>query len=102
MRCSRPLRDSAMCWSRSSRRAATLVLALIAASCSGRQVPKEELVRTGDEYLAQQKYREAIIQYRNAIAQDGRYGIARAKLARAYAMVSNREGALREYVRAAD
>jgi Tfp pilus assembly protein PilF len=45
---------------------------------------------------------EAIVEYRNAIQQDGRYGDARLKLAEAYEKVGNVNQASREYIRAAD
>src|SRR4029079_10687170 len=51
---------------------------------------------------AEKKYADAIIQYRNAVAQDARYGEARLKLGIAYESSGDARNALREYVRAAD
>jgi tetratricopeptide (TPR) repeat protein len=52
--------------------------------------------------MAQQKYAEAIVEYRNAVAQDGSDGMVRLKLGDAFAKAGNYAGALSEYVRAAD
>ena len=45
---------------------------------------KREYLASGDQLISQKKTREAIVQYRNAIAQDPRFGEARYKLAEAY------------------
>jgi putative PEP-CTERM system TPR-repeat lipoprotein len=77
--------------------------AVAAAGCSkDPNVAKREFVQSGDSYVAQQKYAEAIIQYRNAVQQDARFGEARLKLADAYAHTGDVVNAAREYVRAAD
>jgi tetratricopeptide (TPR) repeat protein len=52
--------------------------------------------------MAAGKLREAVIEFRNAIQQDPRFGRARFQLAEAYAATGNPSGALQEYVRAAD
>jgi putative PEP-CTERM system TPR-repeat lipoprotein len=77
--------------------------AVASAGCSkDPNIAKREFVQSGDTYVAQQKYAEAIIQYRNAVQQDPRFGEARLKLAEAYAHTGNVVNAAREYVRAAD
>src|SRR6266542_4422788 len=82
------------------------VLMLVIASVFGcskePEVAKRQYVESGDRYTAAKKYPEAIIQYRNAIAQDPRYGEARYKLAEVLASAGDPAGAYREYVRAAD
>ena len=51
---------------------------------------------------AEKKFNEAILQYRNALRIDDRFGEARWRLAQAYEETENFPGALQEYVRAAD
>jgi tetratricopeptide (TPR) repeat protein len=78
-------------------------VALLAASCS--RDPKEVARRyteSGDKYVEQKKYPDAIIQYRNAVAADGSSGPTRYKLANAYSVIGDQANAMREYVRAAD
>lgn len=78
-------------------------LAVFVVSC-GRdpQKLKQQYMADGDKYFAQKDYPEAIIQYRNAVAQDGAFGEGRMKLAAAYEATGDVRNALREYVRAAD
>src|SRR4051812_48677212 len=76
---------------------------LAAAACSKNpEAAKQEYLKSGDRFMEQKKYREAIVQYRNAIQQDPRFGDARLKLAKAYTQTGELQGAFREYVRAAD
>jgi tetratricopeptide (TPR) repeat protein len=56
----------------------------------------------GDRYAEQKKLREAVIEYRNALNVDGRYGEARYKLADTYERLGDLPNALREFVRAAE
>jgi Tfp pilus assembly protein PilF len=80
-----------------------LVGALSLAGCSkDPEVAKRDFVRSGDGYVAQKKYREAVVEYRNAIQQDPRFGEARLKLAEAYVQLGDLSDAYQEYVRAAD
>ncbi len=61
----------------------SLVIALllcsgVAAGCSkDPEVAKREYLRSGDAYVEEKKYKEAIIEYRNAVQQDPRFGEAR-------------------------
>jgi len=57
---------------------------------------------SGDTYLADKKYSEAIIQYRNAVGKDPRSVDAHLKLAEAYVADGGLTAAVAEYVRAAD
>jgi tetratricopeptide (TPR) repeat protein len=66
------------------------------------QVAKREYVQSGDGYLAQKKYREAIVEYRNAIQQDPQFVEARQKLADTYVELGDLRNAFQEYVRIAD
>src|SRR4051794_15518293 len=79
------------------------VLAVLATSCS-RDVQSRKLrdVASGDRFVAERKYAEAIIEYRKAIQADSNFGEARYKLGRAYESVGDRPNSLSEYVRAAD
>lgn len=66
------------------------------------EVAKREHFAKGNHYFNQKEYREAIIEYRNAIKLDPRFGDARFKLAEAYFATDDRQNALREFVRAGD
>src|SRR5215208_2693000 len=66
------------------------------------EVAKREFMRSGQQYVAAGKYKEAIIEFRNAVQQDPRYGEARFALAGALLKTSDVQGAFREYARAAD
>jgi tetratricopeptide (TPR) repeat protein len=66
------------------------------------EVLKREYVKRADQHLGEKKYPEAVIEYRNAVQQDPRFGEARFKLAEALRLSGDARGALREYVRAAD
>ena len=89
---------------RTVRRLSLAVAAIVmAVSCSkDPEVAKRESFARGEAYFEQQKFHEAIVEYRAAVQKDARFGEARAKLAAAYVAVNNPQGALREYVRAAD
>ena len=65
--------------------AISLVVALSISCSRDPEIAKREYLASGDKFLSQQKVREAIVQYRNALAQDPRFGEARYKLAEAYA-----------------
>jgi tetratricopeptide (TPR) repeat protein len=79
------------------------ILALASASCKrDPQKLKLEYVASGDRNMTERKYSEAVIQYRNAVTQDGHFGEARYKLANAYLLAGDMRNALGEFVRAAD
>jgi tetratricopeptide (TPR) repeat protein len=80
-----------------------LTLSLFAISCS--RDPKSlsrKYLQSGDQLVAKKNLAEALIQYRNAVAQDGGNGEARVKLGGVYEATGDLRNALREYVRAAD
>ena len=79
-------------------------LALVGAvGCSkDPEVAKREYLTSGDQYVQQKKYAEAVVEYRNAIQQDPRFGQARYKLAETYMQLNQPAEAFREYIRAAD
>jgi len=88
--------------SRSRAGLVALCILTLAACSRDAQALKRGFIESGDKYVAQQKYAEAIIQYRNAVAKDGSDGNARFKLAEAYETTGDLGNALREYIRAAD
>jgi len=81
--------------------AALLAAPLTACKGDPQQTARRALER-GNQHLAQNKMPEAIIEYRRAVQADPRLGVARLKLADAYASSGDGMNALREYVRAAD
>ncbi len=82
---------------------AAIAIAMTAAACSkDPQKAKVEYFESGNRYFDQKKYQEAVVEYRNAIQQDPKYGEARYKLAETYAKLDDARNAYREYIRAAD
>ena len=79
----------------------TLLLAavLLVSACSKNA---QEYFESGNRYFEQKKYKEAVVEYRNAVQKDPRHGEARYKLAQAYEELKDPSKALAEYVRAAD
>jgi tetratricopeptide (TPR) repeat protein len=63
---------------------------------------KQAYLKSGNEYVEQSKFAEAVIEYRNAIQLDARYAEAHLKLAETYARLGDHAKALASYVRAAD
>lgn len=82
----------------------TILGCLAAAGGCGenRETTKREYARRGDENVAQGKYAEAVIHYRNAVQKDPQFGEARLKLAETYERLGDVRKALAEYIRAAD
>src|SRR5687768_5437447 len=81
---------------------ALAALVALVAGCSNTEQAKKEFFENGERFLKDNKYQEAIVEFRNALQQDEKYGEARLKLAEAYTASGNAAGAFREYVRAAD
>jgi tetratricopeptide (TPR) repeat protein len=83
--------------------AVLLAVSLAAAGCrKDPEFAKQEYLKSGDRYMASGKTAEAIVQYRNAIQQDPRFGEARLKLAEAYMKNGDLARSYAEYIRAAD
>jgi tetratricopeptide (TPR) repeat protein len=81
------------------------VIALLVCCVACSRDPKARkagYLKSGDSYVQQGKFAEAIIQYRNAVQADPLDGEARLKLAEAYYKNQDGTNAAREYVRAAD
>ena len=77
---------------------------LMLAACTGEdpEAAKQRFLASGDKYVAEKNFSAAIVEYRNALEQDERFGPARFKLAQSYAAINDFERARREFVRAAD
>ena len=80
----------------------SLLLAVFLVSCSDPAAKKQQYMTSGDRYLAEAKYPEAIIEFKNAVAIDAKLGEAHKKLAQAYAKTGDARGALDSSIRAAD
>ena len=63
---------------------------------------KRAALARGDTYFGQQKFADAILQYKIAIRTDPRFGEAHSRLAEAYAHIDDSRNAFVEYVTAAD
>jgi Tfp pilus assembly protein PilF len=73
------------------------VAVMIATGCSkDPQTAKREYVRSGDAYAAKKQFKQAVIQYRNAVQVDAKFGEAREKLADAYFQLGAVENAVAE------
>src|SRR5439155_20845341 len=72
------------------------------ACSSDPETAKRHYLAEGNRYLAEKKYSEAILEYRNALKHDPKFGEARLKLTDAYLDAGDARNALAESVRAAD
>jgi tetratricopeptide (TPR) repeat protein len=79
-----------------------LALATLAPACGANDADKHRYLESGNRFAAQQRYAEAIVEFRNALRIDDKFGEAREELGDALSAAGSPEGALREYVRAAD
>src|SRR5438045_3403042 len=78
-------------------------LSLLWASCAGDpEAARLKYLASGDQFLKQGKYGEAVVQYGNALKRNPRSGDTRLKIAEAYMAAGNTRAAFPEYVRAAD
>jgi tetratricopeptide (TPR) repeat protein len=84
------------------RLAASVIVSAFLTGCSDPEQAKKEHFDNAERFMAAGKVQEAIVEYRNALGADARFGEARLKLADAYVAAGNGNQALREYVRAAD
>ena len=76
--------------------------ALGLAGCTSREAARERHMTNADRFVREGRYREAILEYKNAIKRDARFGDARLKLAQAYARTGDVRESAAEYVRAAE
>ena len=89
---------------RNSMKRLLIVVVAVGLGACGKdpEVAKREFMKNGQQYATAGKLKEAIIEYRNAIQQDPRFGEARYALAGALLKTGDNQGAYREYQRAAD
>ena len=73
-----------------------------ALACTNPETAKRQYLENGKRLAAEKRYAAAIVEFRNALQVDDKYGEARVQLAEALAASNNPEGAYREYQRAAD
>jgi tetratricopeptide (TPR) repeat protein len=77
--------------------------AFVVAGCGRNpEARKQRFLESGNQYFAKGQIGEAVIEFRNAVQIDGRFGQARLRLAESYERLGNRQQALEEFVRAAD
>jgi tetratricopeptide (TPR) repeat protein len=86
----------------SIRLAASLCVSALLVGCSDPERTKKEHFDNAEGFMAAGKVQEAIVEYRNALRDDPKFGEARFKLAEAYQSAGNANQAFREFVRAAD
>ncbi len=84
--------------------AGCLALSLaVALGCKGNpERERREYLESGNALLAQNKPADAIVQYRNAIKADPKFGEAHLQLAEAYAQSGDVRRSAQQYIRAAD
>ncbi|MCL4813308.1 MAG: tetratricopeptide repeat protein, partial [Vicinamibacteraceae bacterium] len=76
---------------------------LLGAACGGdRQQAKQAHLANGNAFFEKGDYQKAVLEYRNAVRIDERFGEARYQLARAYEKLQDPAAAFRELTRAAD
>src|SRR5688572_28568775 len=74
-----------------------------AVACSGDpEAAKRQYIADGDRFMAEKKYNDAALQYRNAVRLDSNFGEGRMKLSESHLATGDGRNALRESVRAAD
>lgn len=85
-------------------KACVVALAVLGtAACSKNDdATKQQYFANGNALYDEGKFADAVVEYRNAIRVDERFGEARYKLAEAYAALGNIQRAIPEYIRAAD
>ena len=82
--------------------AAISSICLSVVSCSQGEARKHKYLASADRLFAAHRYQEAILEYRNALQYDAKFGQARYQLGRAYLAVNDGLNAYKELVRAAD
>ena len=82
--------------------AVVVICASLTACSSDPEAAKQKSFARAEQYFADQKYDEAIIEYRNALQEDPKFAAARFKLAESYIAKNDYQNAYAEYIRAAD
>ena len=86
--------------SRFGRQAVAVALVALCVACS--KPTADEHFKKANDFMAQSRVDDAIIEYRNALNIDPKRGDVRTKLGDAYVAKQDIGGAFREYIRAAD
>ena len=83
---------------------AALVTAVVVAgsACADAARARQRYLESGDRYFSEQKFSQALIEYRNSIKEDPAFGEARRALAETYFKLGQPERGFKEYMRAAD
>ena len=86
---------------RNMKRLATVVLGIgllaMLTACKGDpNVKKQKYLESGNRYAEKQQFKEAVIQYQNAIQVDPGFEPAHYKLSQAYIAIGNYQGAFSE------
>ena len=77
-------------------------LAIALAGCSSDPDRRKlKYLDSGEAYFNAGRYREAVIQFRNAVSLDPRFAAAHSRLAEGYLRLGNSEAAYREFLEAA-
>jgi len=82
--------------------AIVLAVAFLTGCSSDPEAEKQAFLESGNQYAAQKKWAEAVIEYRNAIAIDPRFGEGHFALSEALIQSGDVPGAASELIRAAD
>jgi tetratricopeptide (TPR) repeat protein len=83
--------------------AAVIAVSIVALGCAGDPAArKQRYLESGNGYAESGRWREAVIEYRNALQIDARFAEARLKIAEAYVKLGDGRNAMSEFVRAAD
>ena len=82
--------------------AAAFLFASLTACSVNSDAAKQQHFSRAEQYFLEQKYDEAIVEYRGALQQDPKFAEARFKLAEAYVAKNDYRNAYPEYIRAAD
>jgi tetratricopeptide (TPR) repeat protein len=81
---------------------ATLVCSLLVGCSRDPNVRKQKYLESGQRYFQKEKYREAAIQFQNALQVDARYAEAHYQLAQCDMRLGNFRGAYAELMRTVD
>lgn len=79
-----------------------LMLSITAGCSKDPAVVRQQYFESATRLMAEKKYDDAIVELRNALKADAKFGEARLKLAEAYAETGDTRRAVQEYIRAAD
>jgi tetratricopeptide (TPR) repeat protein len=79
-----------------------LLVVLSSVACSNPEKAKRAALDNGNEYFASKQYREAIVEYQNALSYDANFVEAHQRLAESHLALGNGGRAFQEFIRVAD